>query len=168
MKSRIIIKTFYVVIRHIIPCPMFIILLILFTPIPATLAQEEMEANKEAIDEELEQELRWLQAETYVITPSRIPEKIKKTASSITVVTDKQIRQMGAKDIADVLMLAVPSFSIYRSVEAMNLICVRGPCTTNLMMINSLPLYGVGTQGSVPYGYPQPGTNFLVELTYEF
>ena len=53
----------------------------------------------DAIDEEI----RYLKAEMYVITPSRIPEKIKKTASSITVVTDRQIRQMGARNLVDVL-----------------------------------------------------------------
>ena len=47
-------------------------------------SQEDQESEEMAVDEELEQELRWLQAETYVITPSGIPEKIKKTASSIT------------------------------------------------------------------------------------
>ena len=28
--------------------------------------------------------------------------------------------------------------------------------------------YASGVVGYVPYGYPKPGTNFLVELTYEF
>ena len=40
-------------------------------------------------DEALEEELRYLKAETYVRTASRVPESIKKTAASITVVTDK-------------------------------------------------------------------------------
>ena len=63
-------------------------------------------------DDVLEEELRYLKAETYVITPSRIPENIKKTASSISVITDKQIRQMGARNLADVLQ-TVPGMNYW-------------------------------------------------------
>ena len=51
-------------------------------------SQEDVPVNTSA-DDVLEEELRYLQAETYVITASRIPESIKKTASSVTVITDK-------------------------------------------------------------------------------
>ena len=40
-------------------------------------------------------ELKYLQEETYVITGSRIPQLMEKSAYSIRVVTDKEIRQMG-------------------------------------------------------------------------
>lgn len=128
---------------------MMFVVLLGFAVINADLvfSQDDQESENMAIDEELDQELKWLQAETYVITPSRIPEKIKKTASSITVVTDKQIRQMGAKDLSDVLQRVVPSFRVFRSVEALNLLTVRGPGTTYLMMINNLPLNSAATQG---------------------
>ena len=63
-------------------------------------------------DDALEEELKYLRAETYVITASRIPENIKKSASSISVITDKQIRQMGAKHLADVIQ-TVPGMGFY-------------------------------------------------------
>jgi len=39
----------------------------------------------------LDEELRWLKAETYVITASRIPEKPKKSAPFVYVITDRQL-----------------------------------------------------------------------------
>ena len=50
-------------------------------------------------DDELEEELKYLKAETYVITPSRIPQRIEKAPGAIYVVTDRQIRQMGARNL---------------------------------------------------------------------
>ena len=65
--------------------------------------------SSEIMDPELEQEFKWLKAETFVITASKVKENIKKAPASITVVTDKQIRQMGATSLVDVLR-AVPGF----------------------------------------------------------
>ena len=90
----------------------------LFTP------RKDLSVNSSA-DDALEEELRYLQAETYVITASRIPENIKKTAASVTVVTDKQIRQMGARNLMDVLE-TVPGWSNYYAFNGFNLSNVRG------------------------------------------
>ena len=115
--------------------------------------QDDQELEKMAVDEDLEQEFKWLKAETFVITPSRIPEKIKKTASSITVITDRQIRQMGTKDLTDLLIRAVPS--VYGAQNgnpgAIN-IRIRGKTNINsnpiLFMINSHPINEVRTGGA--------------------
>jgi len=61
-------------------------------------SQEDLTSSP-STDDALDEELRYLQAETYVITASRIPESIKKSASSITVITDKEIRQMGPSTV---------------------------------------------------------------------
>ena len=61
-------------------------------------------------DPDLEQEFKWLKAETFVITASKVMENIKKAPASITVVTDRQIRQMGATALYEVLRI-VPGFS---------------------------------------------------------
>ena len=65
-----------------------ILILIAFTSINVDLAfsqyDDEMLKQMEA-DEELEQELKWLKAETYVFTASKVMENIKKAPASITV-----------------------------------------------------------------------------------
>ncbi|MDY6863409.1 MAG: TonB-dependent receptor [Thermodesulfobacteriota bacterium] len=94
-------------------------------------------------DADFEEEIQWLQAETFVITASRIPEDIKKSAASITVITDKQIRQMGARHIMDVLR-TVPGMSYYYSSFGMFSIDSRGIRKGSsehiLIMVNSHPL----------------------------
>ncbi|MBW1824400.1 MAG: TonB-dependent receptor, partial [Deltaproteobacteria bacterium] len=143
-----------------------VFVLIVFAVINVDLAfsQDDQDLEKMAIDKELEQsaskeldaideEIRYLKAEMYVITPSRIPEKIKKTASSITVVTDRQIRQMGARDLADVLERAVPGIvgSKMGNPGAFD-IAIRGQANANssniLIMINSHPINEVGSGGA--------------------
>jgi len=94
-------------------------------------------------DDKLEEELRYLQAESYVITGSRILEDIKKTASIITVITDKQIRQMGARDLSDVLQ-TVPGMNYYYHFYGTHVTYMRGLLDEGsariLIMINSHPL----------------------------
>ncbi|OQX05411.1 MAG: hypothetical protein BWK80_52225, partial [Desulfobacteraceae bacterium IS3] len=53
-----------------------------------------------------EDELKWLKAETFVITASKMLENIKKTAASITVITDRELKDMGARNLADALRTA--------------------------------------------------------------
>ncbi len=105
--------------------------------------------EKMAADEELQQEMKWLKAETYVITASKVMETIKKAPASISVITDRQIRQMGARDLGDVLR-AVPGFDTYRFHGGGFLFIARGgvriPSNNVLIMINSLPKYDASTQ----------------------
>jgi iron complex outermembrane receptor protein len=115
-------------------------LLFLFYSIPV-FAQEDLPVPS-STDDALDEELRYLQAETYVITPSRIPENIKKTASSISVITDKQIRQMGAKHLADVIQ-TVPGMGFWYGPSGAFDIGVRGGLQPNriLLMLNSHSLH---------------------------
>ena len=87
-------------------------------------SEEDLEVSPEA-EAALEEEIRYLQAETYVMTPSRIPEKIKKTAATITVITDRQIRQMGARHLMDVLQ-TVPGMGFWYNSDGSYIIDVRG------------------------------------------
>ena len=102
-------------------------------------------------DDALEEELKYLQAETYVITASRIPENIKKTASSVTVITDKEIRQMGARNLADVLQ-TVPGMNYYYHYTGTHEVNTRGLPDTGsarlLIMINSHALNESFTGGA--------------------
>ena len=45
----------------------------------------------------LEEEMEWLRAETFVITASRVLENIKKSAASITVITEREIEQIAGR-----------------------------------------------------------------------
>ncbi|GAK51122.1 TonB-dependent receptor [Candidatus Moduliflexus flocculans] len=72
--------------------------------------QENPFAELQELQGRVNEEMLWLQAETYVITASKVLEDVKKSAASITVITDKEIRQMGARDLTDILR-TVPGFS---------------------------------------------------------
>ena len=74
----------------------FVIFILAFPPyffFPTPVFSEEDLPSPPSAEDELDKELQYLKAETYVVTASRIPENIKKTASSVTVITDKEIRQ---------------------------------------------------------------------------
>jgi outer membrane receptor for ferrienterochelin and colicins len=94
-------------------------------------------------DDALEEELRYLKAETYVITASRILENIKKSPSSITVITDKQIRQMGARHLSEVLQ-TVPGMHCFHSNFGTYQLGVRGDMrnfqNVILVMVNGHPI----------------------------
>ncbi|CAM2009993.1 TonB-dependent receptor plug domain-containing protein [Acanthopleuribacter pedis] len=73
----------------------------------------------------LEDELKFLQAESFVITASRTLENLRKSAASVTVISEQQIRDMGARNLAEVL----------RSVPGMNI------------SVNSLGFYEIEARG---------------------
>ncbi|MBF0103202.1 MAG: TonB-dependent receptor [Desulfobacterales bacterium] len=92
----------------------------------------------------LEDEFRFQKAETYVITAARVLENIRKSAASISVVTEKQIQQMGARDLIDVLN-TVPGIHCQDSNQGQIHINVRGVRKSSsphvMMMINSHPIF---------------------------
>jgi len=124
--------------------------LFIFNTIPV-FSQEELPSPPSA-DDALEEELRYLRAETYVITASRIPEDIKKTSSSVTVITDRQIRQMGARHLADVLQ-TVPGVNYFYYFVGNHSFYSRGLASQYshrmLLMVNSHPLNENHTAGAV-------------------
>jgi len=106
--------------------------------------QDDQTLEKMAADEELEQEFKWLKAETYVITASKVKETIKKAPASITVITDKQIRQMGARHLTDVLR-TVPGMQpwyYYQGTHALNTRRAFGGINSSkvLILLNGHPL----------------------------
>ena len=114
---------------------------VLFLLHPCNAFSEETMEDALKTDKELEEELKYLDAETYVITPSRIPQRIEKAPGSIYVVTDKQIRQMGARYLSDV-METVPGWYLwhhYSSAEAIVFTRGQGANASNqiLFMVNS-------------------------------
>lgn len=65
-------------------------------------------------DASFNEELKWLHEETSVITATRTLEDVKKSGSSVTVITDREIREMGARNLIDVLR-TVPGIGVTRN-----------------------------------------------------
>ena len=127
-------------------------LLIVFTITSADFAFSQDDLSSEIKDPELEQEFKWLKAETFVITASRLLEEINKAPASITVITDIQIRKLGARDLRDVLR-AVPGFHFDYYFARSSTFLARGLGNSGaisngiLLMINSHPVNEVVTGG---------------------
>lgn len=108
--------------------------------------QEGSVTDLEKAEMAIEEEFDWLQEEgdvTFVITASRVKEDIRRSASSITVITDEQIRKMGARHLMDVIK-TVPGMSYrYRS-DGHYKFDTRGISKNGgqdiLLMVNSHPL----------------------------
>ena len=121
----------------------FLLLSILFLlHTNSVFSQEELPSSPTA-DDALEEELRYLRAETYVITASKVLENIKKSASSITVITDRQIWQMGARHLAEVLQTVPGMHYLHLSTGTYGL-GVRGDVrnfqNVILVMVNGHPI----------------------------
>ena len=97
-------KMFRCVIMLLVP------VIFLFHPWVAFSEEEPLE-NALKTGDELDEELKYLQEETYVITPSKIPQRIEKAPGTIHVVTDRQIRQMGARYLSEVVQ-TVPGWYV--------------------------------------------------------
>ena len=110
---------------RIIRCAVILCLPILFLLHPWDAFSEETIEDALKPDDALEEELKYLKEETYVITPSKIPQRIEKAPGSIYVVTDKQIRQMGARYLIDVAQ-TVPGWYVSENYWGYTNFYVRG------------------------------------------
>ena len=139
-------------------CAVMLLVPVLFLLHPWVASPEEPLENVLATDEELEEELKYLKAETYVITPSRIPQRIEKAPGSIYVVTDKQIRQMGARYLRDV-METVPGWYLWQTFyggggAGMLARGTSGPSSNQIIfMVNSHVVNNPNTGGGDVYQY---------------
>ncbi|EDZ63577.1 TonB-dependent receptor [Sulfurimonas gotlandica GD1] len=73
----------------------------------------------------LQEEISYLQEETFVTSASKVKENIKKTPASVTVITQEMIENMGANNIFDVLR-SVPGLGVSQSNIYVDKITVRG------------------------------------------
>ncbi|WP_455756192.1 TonB-dependent receptor plug domain-containing protein [Sulfurimonas sp.] len=67
--------------------------------------------NLTDIAKQFTNEQNWLEAETFVISASRIKDSIKKTPANVTVIQEEQIEAMGAENIYDILK-TVPGMDV--------------------------------------------------------
>lgn len=110
----------------------------------------------------LKQEIKWLQEESYVTTATKTNESIEKSGAAVTVVTEKQIEDMGARNLMDVLKrvagLSIGQFNVGgASVE------VRGVKTDYsekvLFLIDGHPLNNNLVNGGSTWSF----NNFIVD-----
>ncbi len=91
----------------------------------------------------LDEELKFLQAESYVITASKVLEHKDRSISTVSVITQDQIRALGAKDLQDVLN-TVPGINTTQSSLGAKKIGMRGIISDNsekvLILLNGHPL----------------------------
>ena len=129
--------------KNIFDSALLLIVSFLFTLHSTPVYSQDDPPVPPSADDVLEEELRYLKAETYVITASRIPETIKKSAASITVVTDKEIREMGVTNLP-ALMQTITGMGYYYAYPGIHCPDVRSFITNTasreLVMINGHPL----------------------------
>ncbi len=96
------------------------------------------------VDLALEEEIKYLHAEAYTVTASKILENIDKSVATVSVIDSQQIRTMGARNLLDVLRI-VPGLGITQSEQGFAEVEARGVRTAItspkiLLMINGHPL----------------------------
>ncbi|MGV6827149.1 MAG: TonB-dependent receptor plug domain-containing protein [bacterium] len=79
-------------------------------------------------DQSLQDALMFLQAETKVVTVSKVAESIRKAGGTVTVIDQQDIRNMGARDLVDVLR-TVPGIGVSQNVIGAAKIESRGIAT---------------------------------------
>jgi iron complex outermembrane receptor protein len=93
-------------------------------------------------DSALENELKALhEAYSYTTTASKVKEHLNKTASTVTSIDQAQIREMGARNLLDVLK-RVPGFGITQTEYGVRQVEVRGIRTSfseKVLFLNKNP-----------------------------
>lgn len=98
----------------------------------ATLFIHSTSINADTIDEAslssiqaLHDEIRWLKEETYVTTATKTLEDIKKSGSTVTIVSAQDLQRMGARNLMDALK-RIPGIGIHINNMGHPVIEVRG------------------------------------------
>lgn len=82
----------------------------------------------------LEEEMKWLIAEMVVVTASKQVETIKEAPVPVTVITSQMIRNIGAKNLKDILVTYVPGMTSSEDQNEIN-IAQRGVYTSSQQKI---------------------------------
>lgn len=104
----------------------------------------------------LQDEIQWLQEETHVFTATKTKEHIKKSGSSVSVITAKELVSSGARNLMDALK-RVPGFDIQTTSIGIPAISVRGVKTDSsekvLFMINGHSVNNNLVNGGATWAY---------------
>ncbi|RLU02074.1 MAG: TonB-dependent receptor [Ketobacter sp.] len=92
---------------------------------------------------QLKEEIRWLQEERFVTTATKTRESLRKSGSTVTVITADDLELMGARDLMDALK-RVPGFGTNRFNMGISSVEVRGVKTDFsekvLFLVNGHPV----------------------------
>lgn len=81
--------------------------------------------NLSSANNGLDEELKFLQAESYVITASKVLELKDRSIATVSLITQEQIRALGAKDLQDVLY-TIPGITTTQTPWGAKQITMRG------------------------------------------
>ncbi len=95
--------------------------------VPISVAQDEIEAvsSDSKMRNEILEEIRWVQAESVITIATKRETLISDAPGIVTVITSRQIKQMGFRTLIDVLKI-VPGFYISMDETGEREIAVRG------------------------------------------
>ncbi|MFT6122988.1 MAG: iron complex outermembrane receptor protein [Oleiphilaceae bacterium] len=121
-------------------CMKKLLWLTLFTFMQESIATEHNPESKALTA--LQEEIQWLQEETYVSTATKTIESIEKSGSTISIITDSDLKKMGARNLMDALK-RIPGLGINQSNVGNTSVEVRGVKTDFgekvLFLINGHP-----------------------------
>ncbi|GAX62214.1 TonB-dependent receptor [Candidatus Scalindua japonica] len=86
---------------------------------------DEVSIPAKKSEEAIREEIRWLQAESIITIATRHETSIDKAPSVATVITARQIKQMGFRTLADILKI-VPGYDVSMDENGTRNIAVRG------------------------------------------
>ncbi|MFT7372911.1 MAG: outer membrane cobalamin receptor [Oleiphilaceae bacterium] len=127
---------------NFVTCGSMKILLLLtpFTFIPHTIAAEPNSEGKFLVA--LQEEIHWLKEESHVTTATKTLENIEKSGATISIITDSDLKHMGARNLMDALK-RLPGLGINQSNVGNTSVEVRGVKTDFgekvLFLINGHP-----------------------------
>jgi iron complex outermembrane receptor protein len=110
----------------------------------------------------LQKEIKWLQEETYVITATKTQENINKSGATVSVITAKDLKNMGARNLMDALK-RLPGLGVNQMKMGMSAVEVRGVKTDFgekvLFLMNGHPINNNLVNGGAHSSY----NNFMID-----
>jgi iron complex outermembrane receptor protein len=117
---------------------------------------------EQQISSALEEEIQWLQEETYVSTATKTLEHINKSGASVSIITEKDLKLSGARNLMDALK-QVPGINVQTTNIGIPAVSVRGVKTDSsekvLFMINGHSINNNLVNGGATWAY----RNFQVD-----
>lgn len=110
----------------------------------------------------LQNEIQWLQEESYVSTATKTLERVNKSGASVSIITEKELKQSGARNLMDALG-RLPGVNVQTTNIGIPAVSVRGVKTDSsekvLFMINGHSINNNLVNGGATWAY----RNFQVD-----
>jgi outer membrane cobalamin receptor len=110
----------------------------------------------------LQEEIKWLQEETYITTATKTLENINKSGATVSVISAEDLKNMGARNLMDALK-RLPGLGINQMTMGMSAVEVRGVKTDFgekvLFLMNGHPINNNLVNGGAHSSY----NNFMID-----